>query len=110
MACLCIGAVTVGIYPTLTPAQARELLVLSGARIVFVEDHAKQVALQEATRDLDPPVRFVTFEREAGPDVMTLAELRRRVPRQRAGSVGPERSTGLVLPSVPQRRRRRGRC
>ncbi|MCA9555236.1 MAG: long-chain fatty acid--CoA ligase [Myxococcales bacterium] len=83
MACLCIGAVTVGIYPTLTPAQARELLVLSGARIVFVEDHAKQVALQEATRDLDPPVRFVTFEREAGPDVMTLAELRRRGVRRR---------------------------
>ena len=83
MACLCIGAITVGIYPTLTPAQAKELLVLSGARVVFIEDHAKQAALQEVTRDLEPPVRFVTFEREASAGAVTLDELKRRGARRR---------------------------
>jgi long-chain acyl-CoA synthetase len=83
MACLSVGAITVGIYPTLTPAQGRELLVLSGARVVFVEDHAKQAALQEATRDLEPPVRFVTFERDATPGSVTLAELKRRGAKRR---------------------------
>lgn len=79
MANLCIGAITVGIYPTLTGAQGRQLLELSGARVVFVENHAQRAQLKEACAGLEPPVQFVSFEEPAhGAQTIGLTELRRR--------------------------------
>lgn len=100
MANLCIGAITVGIYPTLTGAQGRQLLELSGARVVFVEDHAMQVSLRESCRGLEPPVRFVTFEKQAhGPDTISLQELKRKGAHRHLSS--PEEFTRRVHEVAP---------
>lgn len=79
-----IGGITIGIYPTLTGAQSRQLLELSGARIVFVDDRAQRVKIQEATADFEAPVTIITMEpRAEGDRVVTLDELRRRGARRR---------------------------
>ncbi len=84
MACLCLGGVTVGIYPSLPGAQVRQLLELSGARVVFVDDRAQRVKVQESTAGLQPPVQIVTLEPKAeGEAVVTLDELRRRGAKHR---------------------------
>ena len=87
MAILCLGGITVGIYPSLPGAQARQLLELSGARIVFVDSRAQRVKIQEATEDLSPPVQIITLEARAeGERVVTLDELRRRGAKRRRQS------------------------
>lgn len=79
MAIIMFGGITIGIYPTLTGPQSRQLLELSGARIVFVEDRAQRVKIEEACEDLEPPVQFVTMApRAEGRRTITLDELRRR--------------------------------
>ncbi|MCK6552340.1 long-chain fatty acid--CoA ligase [Myxococcota bacterium] len=84
IAIMCIGGITVGIYPSLTGAQSRQLLELSGARIVFVDERTQRVKIQEATQGLEPPVQIVTMEPVAeGENVLTLDELRRRGAKRR---------------------------
>lgn len=84
LAIMTIGGITIGIYPTLTGPQSRQLLELSKARIVFVEDRAQRVKVEEACANLEPPVRFVTFAARAeGKSTITLDELRRRGAKRR---------------------------
>ncbi len=84
MAILSLGAVTVGIYPTLTGAQARELLELSGARLVFVDERHQRQKLIEASEGLSPPVSLVSLEPDVeDPRVISLDELRRRGAKRR---------------------------
>jgi long-chain acyl-CoA synthetase len=84
MSTIAIGGITIGIYPTLTGPQSRQILELSGARIVFVDDRAQRVKLQEACENLDPPLTFITMElRSEGERVITLDELRRRGAKRR---------------------------
>ena len=84
MAILSLGGVTVGIYPTLTGAQSRQLLELSGARIVFVDQRPKRLEILEACAGLEPPVQVVSMEpRVEGERVITLDELRRRGAKRR---------------------------
>jgi long-chain acyl-CoA synthetase len=84
MSTMAIGGITVGIYPTLTGPQSRQLLELSGARIVFVDDRAQRVKMEEACADLDPPITIVTLEpRAEGERTITLDELRRRGAKRR---------------------------
>lgn len=85
MANLCIGAVTVGLYPSLSRDQARQVLELSGARIVIVEDRAKRQLIEAATQDFDSPVTIITMEgdSELAPSI-GLAEVARRGRSRRA--------------------------
>src|SRR5215470_779939 len=55
-----IGGITVGIYPSLTGPQSRQLMELSGARIVVVDDRSQRVKIQEACAGLSPPIMVVT--------------------------------------------------
>jgi long-chain acyl-CoA synthetase len=87
LAIMSIGGVTIGIYPSLTGAQSRQLLELSGARIVFVDERAQRVKLEEATAGLEPPVMIVTMEAQVeAPRAITFDELRRRGAKRRAAS------------------------
>jgi long-chain acyl-CoA synthetase len=87
MAIQAIGGITIGIYPSLTGAQSRQLLELSGARIVFVDDRSQRVKIQEATVDLKPAITIITMEERAeGERVLTLDELRRRGAKRRQQS------------------------
>lgn len=84
MSILCIGGITVGIYPTLTGPQSRQILELSGARIVFVESREQRVKLQEACDGLEPPVQCITMSPDAeGRDTISLDELRRKGAKRR---------------------------
>jgi long-chain acyl-CoA synthetase len=79
-----IGGITVGIYPSLTGPQSRQLLELSGARIVVVDDRSQRVKIQEACANLSPPVTIVTMEERAeGDRLLTLDDLRRRGAKRR---------------------------
>ena len=78
MANLCLGAVTVGLYPNMTEDQVRQLLFLSGARIVVVEDQAKRLLVQAAARHFSRRIQVVTMEPPAevnGAPVLTLQDL-----------------------------------
>ncbi len=86
MANLCIGSITVGLYPNVDRSQVRQLLAVAGPRIVVVEDRAKRLLIQEATHDFDVRPIVVTFE--SGTDVanapaVTLVELSRLGRRRR---------------------------
>ncbi len=76
IAILCIGGVTVGIYPTLTAAQTQALILQSGAKVVFAEDEAAEQKLR------DCPVEGLTiigFRAGAdGPRTLGLDALRRK--------------------------------
>lgn len=77
LAVLSLGAVTVPIYPTLTPEEVEQILLHSGARVVFASNPellSKFVHCQEALH-----LRGVLFDapyRVAGPRVWWLGELR----------------------------------
>jgi long-chain acyl-CoA synthetase len=53
LAILSVGAVTVGIYPTSTPATVGYILKHSGARWVFVENQAQKERLAEVLQGLE---------------------------------------------------------
>lgn len=48
---LCLGAITVPIYPTLTPAQVREILVDSEPKVLVVSDKRQLKKAQDALKD-----------------------------------------------------------
>ena len=80
MANLCVGGVTVGLYPNLTRTQVRQLLRLCGARLVVVEDRAKRLLVQDAVSDFEQSVRIITMETEdevSGAPAVSLRALRR---------------------------------
>lgn len=76
-ATLCLGAVTVGIYPTLRPDAVRYQLAHSGAKVLLVESPADLERLSLAIRDCPdlrhartwdlplPPVSLATFRERA---------------------------------------------
>lgn len=87
LAIMSIGGITVGVYPSLTGPQSRQLLELSQSRIIFVDERAQRVKIEEATSDLSPPIQIITLEpRAEGPHAITLAELRRRGAKRRQSS------------------------
>ncbi|MBI2377999.1 MAG: long-chain fatty acid--CoA ligase [Deltaproteobacteria bacterium] len=64
-----IGGITIGIYPTLTQAQTKYLVDHAGVRVIFVEDRAQRVKVQEVLGDRD--LKIIVFdadEPEAVPD------------------------------------------
>ncbi|MFO0729238.1 MAG: long-chain fatty acid--CoA ligase [Myxococcota bacterium] len=76
MAILCLGGVTVGIYPTLTAHQTKALLLHSGARVVFAEDAAAEQKLKETGIE---DLRIIAIHGgPEGPGRIGLDALRRR--------------------------------
>ena len=92
MANLCLGAVTVGLYPNLPRREVRQLLELSGARFVIVEDRAKRLLVQEVSEALDSPVTIITMEADEdvqGVPALSLNGLA-RLGAERAGAAPDE--------------------
>lgn len=89
LATLSIGAVTVGIYPTLTESQIAYLLEHSGAKAVFVEDGGQRSRVEAALSARTDPLPIVQFEgRAEGPGRLDIEALRRRGARRKLE--GPE--------------------
>ncbi|HEV2904770.1 MAG TPA: AMP-binding protein, partial [Pyrinomonadaceae bacterium] len=75
--CLFAGAITVPIYPTLTPTQAQYILKDSGARVLFVQSREKLAQMEDVLRDSPEISHVVLFEEEAPgrPNTWSLSDL-----------------------------------
>jgi len=79
--CMFAGAITVPIYPTLTPPQARYILKDSGARLLFIESREKLVQMEIVLRDcpdLSQVVLFETSTESDPPQALTLTDIENR--------------------------------
>jgi long-chain acyl-CoA synthetase len=74
--CLFAGAITVPIYPTLTPAQAQYILKDSGARVLFVQSREKLAQMEGVLRDSPKISQVVLFEETAAgrPNTWSLSD------------------------------------
>src|SRR4051812_31460006 len=62
--CIFAGAVTVPIYPTLTPAQAAYIINDCGARAIFISGSAKLAEIQRDLENCPTVVNVIVFESE----------------------------------------------
>jgi long-chain acyl-CoA synthetase len=75
--CIFAGAVTVPVYPTLTPPQVKYILNDCGARVLVVSTRAKVEEIETVVRECAAMEKVILFEPDgyAGEDVLSLAEL-----------------------------------
>jgi long-chain acyl-CoA synthetase len=75
--CIFAGAVSVPVYPTLTPPQVQYILNDCGPKIIFVSHQEKFDEIEAALRECDSLTHFILFEEGTltGPQYLTLAAL-----------------------------------
>ena len=100
--CIFSGAVTVPIYPTLTPTQAGYILNDCSARVLFVSTRAKFEEVETVLRDCATIENVVLFELEGltRPNCLSLAELEER--GRELGDQHPELAADLARASGPE--------
>jgi len=78
--CIFAGAVTVPIYPTLTPAQAGYILNDCGARVLLVSTRAKIEEVEEVVRECAAVEEVILFDPDGytSANCLSLAELENR--------------------------------
>jgi long-chain acyl-CoA synthetase len=104
LAILSVGAVTIGIYPTSTPASVGYILKHSGARVVFVENAAQQQRLASVLEGLEVVVIDTGLEafRRLGDVARVEARVREVQPDDLAtlvytsGTTGPPKAVALT--------------
>lgn len=74
-ASICLGAISAPIYPTLTSAQAAEILADAEPKVVFARDDKQINKLHEAFKILKFGARIVSFEKNSSTDAVTLEQL-----------------------------------
>jgi long-chain acyl-CoA synthetase len=100
--CMFSGAVSVPVYPTLTPSQVEYILKDCGARVLFVSTRAKFAEVEPVVRECQTIENVVIFDPDglSGPNILSLAEL-----EERGGGAGveqPELSAELARASTPE--------
>ncbi len=79
LAILCMGGITVGLYPTLTAEQIRYLLEHSESKVIFVENDGLREKVEVALAGATKQVPIVQFEgRPPRPAQLELEALRRK--------------------------------
>lgn len=73
--CLFAGAITVPIYPTLTPLQAQYILKDCGARLLFTQSREKLAQMEGVLRDCPDVSQVVLFEPAVDDKTLTLSHL-----------------------------------
>ena len=73
--CLFAGAITVPIYPTLTPSQAQYILKDSGARLLFIQSPEKLAQMQDVLRDTPNISHVVLLEPGGDENILSLSAL-----------------------------------
>jgi long-chain acyl-CoA synthetase len=75
--CIFAGAVTVPVYPTLSPSQVQYILNDCGARVLFVSTRAKVEEIETVVRECAAMEKVILFEPDGygGEDVLGLADL-----------------------------------
>jgi long-chain acyl-CoA synthetase len=72
---LCLGAVTVPIYPTLVPEQIRYIIDDSDAAVVIFSTPEMWNKIEAVKKSLTKVSHFITFQEEALPGVLSLPAL-----------------------------------
>jgi len=77
--CLFAGAITVPIYPTLTPPQAQYILKDCGARLLFISNREKLSQMQTVLGDCPAVKNIILFDEQRPEDanVLTLTDLQK---------------------------------
>ena len=75
LAALCMGAITVPIYPTLPASQAEHLIRDSGARLLFVSDPRQLAKAASFAAELSGLETIVLMDNHASNDALTLADV-----------------------------------
>jgi len=99
LAVLCLGGVTVGLYPTLTGTQAAALLKHSGARVLIVDGQHQLDKLDPHLDELDELVHIFSFSPAAGAAQLHPAEPDPAFLRARADAVRPADPATVVYTS-----------
>jgi long-chain acyl-CoA synthetase len=73
--CLFAGAITVPIYPTLTPPQVQYILNDCAPRILFVSSREKLIEVEHAVRDCESISHVVLFEPTSASEKLTLSDV-----------------------------------
>jgi long-chain acyl-CoA synthetase len=75
--CVFSGAISVPVYPTLTPSQVEYILKDCGARALFVSTRAKFAEVETVVRECSTIENVVLFNDEglSAPNILSLAEL-----------------------------------
>ena len=78
--CLFAGAITVPIYPTLTPPQAQYILKDCGARALFISNREKLLQMETVLRDCPAIENIILFDAQQSEDnsVLTFADLQKQ--------------------------------
>lgn len=108
LAILSVGAVTIGVYPTSTPAQVAYLLKHSRARLVFVENAAQAQRLAAVLEGLEVVVIDTGLDAFRAPaDVASVAARLREVKASdlatlvyTSGTTGPPKAVALTHGSL----------
>ncbi len=96
---LCLGGVTVPIYPTLVPSQVRHIVENSDAVIVVCSGPDLRRKFEAVRAELPGAVQAVTLEAEAPEGFLTLADVEARGAAAEAGDDGGfERAAAAVRP------------
>jgi long-chain acyl-CoA synthetase len=100
--CMFSGAVSVPVYPTLTPSQVEYILKDCGARVLFVSTRAKFTEVEAVVRECKAIENVLIFDDDglSAPNILSLAEL-----DERGGAVGteqPELSAELARAASPE--------
>jgi len=94
-AALCLGAVTVPIYPTLTPEQVRYIIDDSDASIVLCSSQALWRKIEAIKGSLGKVAHFVCFPADTYPGAIRLADLLERGRALDAADPGAFEKTAL---------------
>jgi long-chain acyl-CoA synthetase len=100
--CIFAGAVTVPIYPTLTPAQVRYILNDCGARLLLVSTRAKIEEIEAVVRECAAVEKVILFDPDGytNANSLSLAELESR--GHELGSAQPKLAAELAHASNPE--------
>jgi long-chain acyl-CoA synthetase len=99
--CIFAGAITVPIYPTLTPGQAAYIMNDSGARALFISTREKVEEFEGAVRDCAKVENVIVFEPDgvSGPNCLSFANLQER--GRKLESEQPELASQLAHAAGP---------
>lgn len=78
LANLCLGGITVPIYPILVPEQVKYIINDSDAKVVVCSNQEQWQKVEAAKSELTKVTHYITFLSEAPEGVLTFAEVMRR--------------------------------
>ncbi len=90
VAIMCLGAVTVPIYPSLLEDEIEYILKDSGARLVFVEDHSQQNKLEKIIGNIEPICSVLVLKDSVASENLKIKNYNDVLLKLNLGELSPE--------------------